>query len=434
MNQVNNEPSSISGGYKTQTVIQLGNLLSIYNEKKIGLRAMRVYLACLVITASREAAKRLEEKNRPSWKNKKNVTPMFLFEELTSLTGLTKSQVKKELKSLERAGLLLFSESSIQFTKSQLPTATETTEALAGKRSIKRPIPLPRRVLRFLVKEGREGSIKTTLAYIVRGLAISRKGEIKYKGTVKACWISEVTGLSLRSVRTARKELIGLEFITDDEGSKQWKLNRDGAYFTINLDWTEPRCETIPVLEKSNSARPTLENCTHFAPPYKDKKTLNRSKNQKTHTSGEESALRALSGFCEMNLKKETFTERRTIHKQLSTKKIRKPILRDIKPDDLKRLSKLKMLYAQATKAKWLEPSEANFQNFVSAAVRATRTEGDSVRIFVSIVKKGLWKNITQAQEDRAREVIQKSRNKKLELALQDSSYLSKFDIFSLVS
>jgi hypothetical protein len=331
------------------------------------------------VVASREAANR----SRPAWKNKKQTTPRFLINELAKLTLCTESKVKSELRKLEKAGLLLFSETDIQFTERALPNAVREIDFLSGSRSAKRPIPIPRPVLRYLAKEGTEATIKATLAYIIRGLTISRNGEISNKGTAKASWIAEAVGLSLRAVRAARSELLALEFISDDEGSKQWKLNRDGAYFTLNLDWKESKTEESREQAITDFAPPIPQISSNFAPPYKDKKTLNRSKNQKTQTSEE-------SGF--------------------NSKKIRNLSLKDIKHEDLRRLSKLKILYAQAVQANWLKASEANFQNFVAAAVRATRIEGDSVRIFVTIVRKGLWHHITQAQEDRAREVISKGQ------------------------
>jgi len=91
------------------------------------------------------------------------------------------------------------------------------------------------------------------------------------------------------------------------------------------------------------------------------------------------------------------------------------PTLKNITSDDLHRLSHLEELYKQATAAAWLPDCEANLRNFVAAAVRATRAgtacsestacsgSGDAVRIFVGIVRRGLWPNITQEQEDRRR-------------------------------
>ena len=92
--------NEISGGYKAQSIIQLGNISSSYNQKALSRRALRVYLAALVVVASREAANR----SRPAWKNKKQTTPRFLINELAKLTLCTESKVKSELRKLEKAG------------------------------------------------------------------------------------------------------------------------------------------------------------------------------------------------------------------------------------------------------------------------------------------------------------------------------------------
>ena len=77
------------------------------------------------------------------------------------------------------------------------------------------------------------------IAYMLRGLTISRQGaEVCGKGTAKLSWICAIAGLSERAARYARGELIELGWIERDTGSHQWKLNRDGAYFSVNLDWS----------------------------------------------------------------------------------------------------------------------------------------------------------------------------------------------------
>ncbi len=386
----------LQGGYKTHTVTQIGNLIWCFNTKKISLRALRIYFACLVIVAAREAAKRSRRRDKTG---ARELPPRYLVQELARLTGCRSLYVRRELRLLERAGLLLFSETEIVFTKSQLPGSQDVTAMLAGRRSIMRPIPLPRPLLRYLAQCSKIAVIKTILAYCTRGLSLSRTGEVAGKGTAKASWIAKVTGLSLRAVRTARAGLIAIAFIADDEGSKQWKLNRDGAYFSINLAWSNPAAQEN-VLDEGADATIAVDNSpslnTHFAPPipqkrpefappYKDLKTPKGLKNQKTQQADH-------SGF----YRKET----------------KNPNLNDIQLDDLRRLSRLKELYRQAVLAKWLSDSEANLRNFVAAAVRATRVHGDAVKIFVSIVRQGLWHQINHEQEDRAREVLRRERER----------------------
>ncbi len=88
------------------------------------------------------------------------------------------------------------------------------------------------------------------------------------------------------------------------------------------------------------------------------------------------------------------------------------PTLTAIVPEDLKRLSRLEMLYRQAVAARWLSESEQDARTFIAAAVRATRVNGDAARVFVGLVKKRLWHHVTQAEETRAIEAFARHERK----------------------
>jgi hypothetical protein len=222
----------VQSGYKTITPAECGSLIHALNERRISYRAVRVYFACLSRIAIRDAAKRSSKKMTGKVREKSR----YRIAEVCAATGLHEKAVRSELRSLARCGILSFSESSIAIRRDQYPCDSDLSAALAGKRSCKRPVPVPRSVLRFLARSQRAALGKTTLAYLVRGMAIDREsGEVRGVGTVKASWIADVMKVSLRAVKAARKELIALGLITKDTGSLQRKLNRDGAYFRINL-------------------------------------------------------------------------------------------------------------------------------------------------------------------------------------------------------
>jgi hypothetical protein len=145
-------------------------------------------------------------------------------------------------------------------------------------------------------------------------------------------------------------------------------------------------------------APPQPQNSSRIAPPREKQETPYRLKNQKTRNekAGRES------------------NELRTRPPGVQGTEARTVTLRNIQLDDLRRLSSLRILYAQAVAAKWLSGTDAEFQNFVAAAVRATRMTHDAepVRVFVGIVKQKLWSHITSEQEERAREVISRARNR----------------------
>ncbi len=387
----------LHGGYKTHRVLQIGNLLSAFRSEKVSLRALRLYLAALVIVAAREAAKR----SRPHEHGKRNVTPRYLQEELARLTGCPLRRVRGELRSLERAGLLLFSETEITFTETPLPGADSLIEMLSGSRTPARPVPLPRPILRYLARCRRPGTILTTLCYCIRGLSLGRGGELRERGTAKASWIAEVTGQTVRSVRNARAELLELGLISDDEGSKQWKLNRDGAYFTVNLAWTGPKPVDSSLPPCTEFSLPTAGNGPNFSPPYEDMKTPIGFQTPETRHAES-------SGVCKAN--EERNSARRDIFR---TNSVKNPTLKAIRVEDLRRLSSIRALFQQANSAGWIDTGEASFLNFVGAAVRATRIQSrDPVRVFVTIVRRKLWHHITQEQELRAREVIRREQVK----------------------
>jgi len=382
----------MQSGYKTITPVQLANALATLESGAITHHSLRVYLACAAMVAIREAAARQRAKIR------KPAQPLTRYQisELRRLTGLPEATLRRCLRALAATGLLSFAENEIQFSKTPLAGSEEMLEALSGGRSSNRPIPVPRSLLRFLARNRKPALTKTALAYIARGLSLSRTGEIFGKGTAKVSWIASTFNLSERAVKYARSELIKLGWIDRDRRSLQRKLNRDGAYFVINLDWnfTAP---IKPNVQRDKSERffapRSLENPVVFAPPYKDRKTSLESKHQKTQGA---EALR--SG---VNVRE---GEGIAAHEA-------PPALSRIVLEDFHRLSRLEALFFQAVQRGWVKPCEASALNFIAAAVRAREVGRDPARVFVAIVRRGLWHHITQTQEDYARTAFTRYRS-----------------------
>lgn len=303
----------------------------------------------------------------------------YIISELCGLTTLPQAVVRRELRVLKKASLLVFSEPCIAVDSDLHGDRAGLCESLAGRRSERRPIPVSRAVLRFVARTDRRAISQVMLAYVIRGAVLDRKTmEVKGAGTVKASWIAKTFKLSLRSAKSGRAELIKLGFVSKDTGSFQRKLNRDGAYFKMCFDW----------LGGNKFAPRPAKSRALFAPPYKDMKTSYESKNQKPQSS----ALKP-SGVCKAN-------------------EDRKPSLRAITVEDLRDYQCLEELYEQACRAGWVKPSESCFLNWIAAAVRANSVKArDPVRVFVVLVRQGKWGFITQAQEDRARAIILKHRS-----------------------
>jgi hypothetical protein len=381
------------GGYKTLTPIQIANLLHGLRAKEISWPSARVFFACTEMLAVREAAARTTRRRIRG--GRMPVTPAFDTAEVVKMSGLSRRVAVRAISQLSKFGLMRLSPTNLDFASEPMTGVGDTLEALSGGRSSKRPIPVPRRVLRFLAQLPQAALGKVMLGYLCRGMVIGRKdATVRSAGTVKASWLSEITGLSIRSVRYARAHLQRSGWIDKDTGSKQWKLNRHGSWFRVNLAWS-PSVEGAPKegrrsnLGGSRFAPRGTPKRTGFAPLKEDGKTLSESKNQETHSGllkrGEGKALSA---------------------KTKPLKPLPSPRLSNIHPRDLSNGTRLSALFDQAAACGWVRPCEAERINFFAAAVRAVSTPArDPVRVFVSLVRRRLWGHVTQAQEDAARKL-----------------------------
>jgi hypothetical protein len=327
----------VQSGYKTITPTVIGNCIHALNGKEISYRAVRVYFGCLVLVASREAAMRSTCRSRRGQPR----VPRYQISELCALTGLSEKAVRQELRALKRSGILAFSEGSITIQGEPRPESIELVQVLSGKRSWKRPLPVPRSVLRFLARSHKAVLGKTALAYIARGMTIHRKtGEVRGVGAVKASWIADVMAVSLRAAKGARRELIALGLISKDTGSVQRKLNRDGAYFRVSLAWgrgVAPKRLGQPARRPGIAPRQGKEDPS-FAPPIKDKRTPYGSKDQKAWPAKP-------PGVSPKQGREEN------------------PDLRNVRLDDLLSYSRTEALYRQAVRASWIQDSEASLLN-----------------------------------------------------------------------
>ena len=369
----------IDGGYVFICRKALSHLKAQISTRALTTIEVRGILAFVEMRSIRDAAEALRVKNKKGTA----LIPNYSSRELSKLTNLPQRVASKVFKVASSSNLFSSEKGKL--------------------------VPVPRRIIRFLAKCEKRSTILVLLAYIERGLCLD-KGKVKNAGTVKAAFIAETTGLSLRAVRLARKELLGLGILTPDTTKYQRKLNRDGAYFTINLTWCEQskarKCadgerdaaaikneaveKTLPVDNSIQQvleiAPPPIKNCTKIAPPDRDKKSSNELRNQKTRSTASNS-----SGV---------FTKREEEN----------PNLWDIRPEDLKNILRCEKLYSQACQIGLMQACESSALNFVAAAIRARSVDGDAPKVFMGIIKKKLWHHITQAQEQKANGVLKKFR------------------------
>jgi hypothetical protein len=84
-----------------------------------------------------------------------------------------------------------------------------------------------------------------------------------------------------------------------------------------------------------------------------------------------------------------------------------------VKREDLEKFAPMEALFWQAVDRGFVQDSEMGVLNFLGAAVRARFGKArDPVRVFVSIVRRGLWTHITCEEEDRARIALARHRER----------------------
>lgn len=365
-------------GYQTVTPVYIANVVSAYKAQNLDYASLRVFVACLELKAIRDAARRSGSKK----KGGRGFVPNFKKEEIQKITGLTMRFVSRALRNLKKTGVMTFSKDEIVITQIAISGSRELLEEIRCQRSSARPIPVPRTLLKFLARCERPALFITLLAHFLRGLSIDRKtGEVRNRGTVKLSWISSVFNVSDRAARYARQKLIQLAIITKDIASFQRKLNRDGAYFELDLYWGK-----VPEKPGREIAGLSQETCTQNAAPYKYMRTPYGSKDQKTRATEPSGVFKKRGGD-------------------------EAPRLSNVVKEDLHSYWRTKALYEEAVRKKIIGSSEADFLNWVAAAVRAkSAKEGDPTKIFMGIVRKGLFGHVTQEEEDRARRAILRYR------------------------
>jgi hypothetical protein len=210
------------------------------------------------------------------------------------------------------------------------------------------------------------------IAHLIRCLFKKARG-ITMQGFVRAEWVAEVFGVSVRAVYAARAWLERLG-VLQQLPVHQLVMNKHGGLFRISVERLAPAREAV------RRSAGLLKRSTRSS----------TSKNQIKNNN--KPASRRGAGFL--------------------SKSPRNPTLTAIVPEDLRRLSRLESLYRQAVQANWLIESEQSARNFIAAAVRATRVSGDPARIFVGLVKKRLWHHVTQAEENRALEAFARHERK----------------------
>jgi hypothetical protein len=116
-------------------------------------------------------------------------------------------------------------------------------------------LPVPRRVLRFLAGGCRRSLWATLFGHLLTCLTYGR-GQCRSGGYCTASWIATTFGLSLRSVKAARRHLLAIDVLQTIPTSCLVR-NRHGAKMLVNLQWSGPTLTPQPAANRQRCDRDT---------------------------------------------------------------------------------------------------------------------------------------------------------------------------------
>lgn len=380
-----------SGGFCFVPAMGLIGAWWAYKRRIIRLVDLRVWLACFEVLARRCVAKR-------------GVRAHFTLSELGPLVGgVGDRAVASAIRRLERAGLLRWADSAVTHgtdVHCEDAARADFLSTLAKVTNHRRLVPIPRRVIRYLAAETRPVLIATGLGHCLRCLYY-RRGVCEPYGTCKASWVADVFEVDLRNVKAARGALVSLGLLIPQPCS-QFRLNRWGLPVVVNLAWkaTGDASESPPL---------GTETSTETPPPNRNRELSSRFENQKLPPKAL-GAQRAREGRG-------------------------RPDLRRIRREDLGDTERLRALFRQAAKCRLVLDTECDRLRFLGAAEHARAIGKNPAALFAAMVRRGLWRFITHADEDRARRrllafvepsdgkaqtVVQASKGRRLDPASED--------------
>jgi len=374
------------GGYRIITTQQICAVWSAYRCKTLAaFLDVRVYWALHEIAERR--ARGVPPKGRPSI-----VDQGVLVREIRTLLGKGSHQrIRASLQRLQGTRVVELTDREIRFGDPRQANADQQ-EARAMLERIdhrtevrERSIAIPRRTLRYLARNGRSALCATILAHLIR--CLWQDGD-RFCGTgsCSIAFVRKVFGVHERSVKGARAALRQMEWL-QTVSAAQWHVNAHGARIAINLAWN--RSETgveFPRVECGNTKSPPLPAvCDTKSPPPNNKHNL---------PSGSKNHNRACGGSAGVRKR---------------TENPGKPAWHRVAAGDLRSVARMASLFEQAVERGFVRECAGDRLRFFAAAEHALRVGTlNPCGLFITVVRYGLWKHLSQADENRALEKLRR--------------------------
>jgi len=376
------------GGFRRITTRQICAVWSAYRSKVLAtFLDVRVYFALHEIAERRATACRVARR-----KTGRVRVPHFKREtvvgEIRHLVGTASvGRIRASMRRLEQGDLVRITATEIRFAELGVDGRASGAEQVDGmlarihhRVSVReRSVPIPRRTLRFLAANGRPTLTATMLGQMTRCLWWN-EGRCDSVGSCSTGFVANVFDVHERNVKRARVELRRIGWLTEVP-TAPWHVNIHGARVTIDLAWRETKAgsEFLSCEGVISKSPPPTPACVSKSPPPIDKHNL--PSGSKNHNPG----------------------SARSIGVRKRTENPGKPVLRRVVPEDLRNASRLALLFSEAVQGGLVQESPADRLRFFAAAEHALRIgKQNRCGLFAAVVRRGLWRFISQADEDRA--------------------------------
>jgi hypothetical protein len=214
------------GGFVFLSVAQLCAVWCAYSHGLLHWLDVRVWCAAHELVARRCQC-------RPG------TTPYYTHAELVPLMGGHRG-LAAALQRLTTIGFVTWRSEAIGFG---MPHVSATVQADIDAMLARMPrrrcdLPVPRRVLRFIAGGCRRSLWATLFGHLLTCLTYGQ-GQCRSGGYCTAAWIATTFGISLRSVKAARRHLLAIDVLQTVSTSCLVR-NRHGAKMLVNLQWSGP--------------------------------------------------------------------------------------------------------------------------------------------------------------------------------------------------
>lgn len=353
---------TIAGGFVLLRSHALLLLWQCFVDGLIELRDVRTALAEAEVLHSQDTARRLARRSRNAAAT--HPSPDLDTERLKALTNSSDiRKTRRSMTALANAGC-----GGDVLTARAGSTLPQTLRI--GNDVKDRPVPVPRRWLRTLAREGTGSEIAASMAMLLRG-AFYVRGDLRLGGTCSAAWVAATFRIDERTAKASRHVLVGRGWVTPHQ-SPRWHRQRFGQTFVIN----DTPLETLGGVP---SSPPRQRASELISPPPR--------RNENLPFRGTENQNRS-TGF----------------RSRSDTPVL--PTIADVRMEDLTQPERTQGLHADAVRRGLAADSPADRLRVFTTAQHAHRNGKDPCALFAALARRRCWHHGTLDDEDHARAAL----------------------------